>query len=107
MNNHRWKRESNRIAALALLLGSLLSANSLFAQTNTPGPVDTGRSPEELAREQAEDQAREKAIAEFTQKMKDANYPALFEKAAREFNVPVDILEGISFAETRWEHLQW
>jgi hypothetical protein len=55
----------------------------------------------------AEDIAREKAIAEFTQKMKDANYPALFEKAAAEFNVPADVLKGISFAETRWEQLQW
>jgi hypothetical protein len=51
--------------------------------------------------------AREAAISQFTQKMQDANYPALFEKAAKEFNVPVQILEGISFAETRWEHLTW
>jgi hypothetical protein len=54
-----------------------------------------------------EDLAREKAIADFTQKMKDANYPALFDKAAQEFGVPSDILKGIAFAETRWEHLQW
>jgi hypothetical protein len=47
------------------------------------------------------------AIAAFTQKTKDANYPALFEKAAQEFNVPVDILEGVSFAETRWDQLTW
>jgi hypothetical protein len=51
--------------------------------------------------------AREAAISRFTQKMQDANFPALFEKAAKEFNVPVQILEGISFAETRWEHLTW
>src|SRR5262245_40092931 len=54
-----------------------------------------------------EDSQREKAIAEFTRKMKEANYPALFEKAAAEFNVPSDILKGIAFAETRWEHLTW
>ena len=48
-----------------------------------------------------------KAIAEFTQKMKDANYPALFEKAAKEFNVPPDVLKGVAFAETRWSHHQW
>ncbi len=50
---------------------------------------------------------RQKAIAEFTQKMRDANYPALFDKAAKEFNIPPDVLKGIAFAETRWSHLQW
>jgi hypothetical protein len=50
---------------------------------------------------------REAAIAEFTRKMKEANYPALFEKAAQEFGVPADILKGVAFAETRWEHLTW
>jgi hypothetical protein len=55
----------------------------------------------------AEDRQREAAIAEFTAKTKAANYPALFEKAAAEFNVPADILKGIAFAETRWEHLTW
>lgn len=54
-----------------------------------------------------EDLARDAAIAEFTRKMEAANYPALFAKAAKEFNVPVEILQGISFAETRWEHFIW
>jgi hypothetical protein len=54
-----------------------------------------------------EDLKRQAAIAEFTRKMQEANYPALFEKAAQEFNVPADILKGIAFAETRWEHLTW
>ena len=54
-----------------------------------------------------EDLKREAAIAEFTAKMKAANYPALFEAAAKEFNVPADILKGVAFAETRWEHLTW
>ncbi len=54
-----------------------------------------------------EDLARDAAIAEFTKKMEAANYPALFEKAAKEFNVPVEILKGVSFAETRWEHFIW
>ncbi len=53
------------------------------------------------------DRQREAAIAEFTRKTKAANYPALFEKAAAEFNVPADILKGVAFAETRWEHLTW
>jgi len=50
---------------------------------------------------------REASIMEFTERMKAANYPALFEKAAEEFNVPADILKGVAFAETRWEHLTW
>lgn len=63
---------------------------------------------------QTEDEARiaeqkryDAAIAEFTAKMKAANYPPLFEKAAAEFNVPPDILKGVAFTLTRWEHLQW
>jgi hypothetical protein len=54
-----------------------------------------------------EDVKREAAIAEFTAKMKAANYPALFDQAAQEFNVPADILKGVAFAETRWEQLTW
>lgn len=54
-----------------------------------------------------EDMRREQAIAEFTARMKAANYPALFEAAAKEFNVPADILKAVAFAETRWEHLTW
>jgi hypothetical protein len=54
-----------------------------------------------------EDLIREQKIAEFTAKMKEANYPALFDQAAKEFNVPADILKGVAFAETRWEHLTW
>jgi hypothetical protein len=114
--------------ASVLFLLTLAGMNSSLAQDNPPATGDAavpavqpapgsegaavnaaqaGKTPEEIAREQAEDAAREKSIAEFTQKMKDSNYPALFEKAAKEFDVPVDILQGISFAETRWEHLQW
>ena len=54
-----------------------------------------------------EDARRQVATAEFARKMKEANYPALFEKAANEFNVPADILKAVSFAETRWDHLTW
>jgi len=50
-----------------------------------------------------EETRRAAAIAEFTRKMKEANYPALFAQAAQEFNVPVDILKGVAFAETRWD----
>lgn len=34
-------------------------------------------------------------------------YPRMFERAAREFDVPADVLKGIAFAQTRWEHLTW
>jgi hypothetical protein len=54
-----------------------------------------------------EETQRAAAIAEFTKKMRDANYPTLFDAAAVEFRVPADILKGIAFAETRWEHLTW
>src|SRR2546423_12397809 len=54
-----------------------------------------------------EDIKREAAIADFTRRMKEANYPALFDQAAKEFNVPADLLKGVAFAETRWEHLTW
>jgi hypothetical protein len=54
-----------------------------------------------------EDSRREAAIAEFTAKTRAANYPALFDQAAKEFRVPADVLKGIAFAETRWEHLTW
>lgn len=60
---------------------------------------DPPKSPEDLA--------REAAIAEWTEKEKAYNYPALFEKAGKEFGVPPEILESISFAETRWEQLKW
>ena len=79
-------------AILALTLLAVASVNLGVAADSTPNE---------------EDQRRLAAIAAFTQKMKDANYPALFEKAAQEFNVPADILKGISFAETRWEQLTW
>lgn len=61
-----------------------------------------------LARDAVSEKALyEQRIAEYTQKMKDANYPALFEKAAQEFNVPPDVLMAVSFAETRWTQLEW
>ncbi len=63
--------------------------------------------PAPAANPAADDARREQAIADYTQKMKDANYPALFDKAAQEFNVPPDVLKAVSFAETRWTQLQW
>jgi len=64
-------------------------------------PQRTAAPPDEA------DLRREAPIAEFTRKMKEANYPALFEKAAQEFAVPADIPRGVAFAETRWEQSVW
>ena len=77
---------------LAVIAMLLLSASPLLA-------ADSPKTQEDLE--------RDKAIAEFTAKMKAANYPALFEKAAAEFEVPADILKGVAFTLTRWEHLTW
>src|SRR5262245_11907177 len=79
--------------------GPILFLVVLFATAPKPLAQDAPKSPEDIR--------REAAIAEFTRKMKEANYPALFNQAAAEFNVPSDILKGIAFAETRWEHLTW
>ena len=80
-----------RIAPVPLIL-ALLTARIV-------GAADTVSTPEDLK--------REAAIAAFTAKMTAANYPALFDQAAQEFNVPADILKGVAFAETRWEQLTW
>jgi hypothetical protein len=50
---------------------------------------------------------RQEALVEYERKMKAANYPVLFDQAAKEFNVPADILKAVAFAETRWDHLTW
>jgi hypothetical protein len=80
-----------RIVSVCLALG--------LATVKVAGAADAARSEEDLK--------REAAIAQFTAKMTAANYPALFEAAAKEFNVPADILKGVAFGETRWEHLTW
>ncbi len=54
-----------------------------------------------------EELRRDTAIAEYSEKMREANYPVLFDKAAQEFGVPADVLKGVAFAETRWEQLTW
>src|ERR1035437_7722457 len=80
-----------RFAQFALVLAILTTTGA--------GAADTAKTEEDLK--------REAAIAEFTGKMKAANYPVLFDQAAQEFNVPADILKGVAFAETRWEQLTW
>ncbi|HWF17969.1 MAG TPA: hypothetical protein VG754_01805 [Verrucomicrobiae bacterium] len=78
-----------------VLIGAILSSSTLRAGDSAA---------DQSAAMEAQ---RQQAIADYTQKMKDANYPALFTKAAQEFNVPPDVLMGVSFAETRWTQLQW
>jgi hypothetical protein len=83
------KRHKSRAVAAALLIAATLIAGA------QPVPTDEA------------DARRRAALEEFTRKMKDANYPALFDQAAKEFNVPADVLKAVSFAETRWDHLTW
>jgi hypothetical protein len=84
------KERRNKLVLFVVALAAVNSARA--AEPATPLPPEG---------------QREAAIAEFTRKMQAANYPALFEKAANEFNVPADVLKGVAFAETRWEHLTW
>ena len=49
-------------------------------------------------------QTNENTIAEFSRQQREANWPALFEKVGAEFNVPADVLAGISLVQTRWFH---
>ncbi len=89
----------------ALLFAALVLAMPSLARAG--GPTQTQANPLGAPAKPEEDVKREAALAEFTAKMKAANYPALFEQAAQEFNVPADVLKGVSFAETRWDHLTW
>jgi hypothetical protein len=54
-----------------------------------------------------EDLERQAAIEAFTKKQIAADYGPKFKQAAEEFKVPVEILMGLSFSETRHEHLVW
>ena len=76
------------------------SAVAFIVAMTHPGFADQSAEKEQEA-------SRAVAISEFAKKMRDANYPALFDSAATEFGVPVDILKGVAFAETRWDHLTW
>jgi hypothetical protein len=83
----------NHFLLLALcVIVALTPANFARADDVAPSPQDA---------------QREQAVADYTQKMRDANLPALFDKAAAEFNVPPDVLKAVSFAETRWTQLLW
>ena len=91
--------------AAAVFVLTLVVARGVLSANDKPL---TPQEQQELdAHQKADDARREAAIAEFTRKMKEANYPALFEAAAREFKVPADVLKGVAFTETRWEHLTW
>jgi hypothetical protein len=87
---------------------ALVVAHPILAAEKTLSPQEQQQlEAATQAQRKEEDLRRELAVAEFTQKMNAANYPALFEQAANEFNVPADVLKGVAFAETRWEHLTW
>lgn len=47
------------------------------------------------------------ASISFSQEPDRSVFNALFDMAAQEFDLPADVLKGISFAETRWSHLTW
>jgi len=85
-------------AAFAMVFAALLLAS---------GPLRLFSADAPPASPANDDQLLQQRIAAYTQKMRDANYPPLFEKAAQEFNVPPDVLKGIAFAETRWSQLTW
>jgi uncharacterized membrane protein (DUF2068 family) len=85
--------QANKEHAVSILLALV------FAGTIASKAADAGQAPEGAR--------REGAVPESAATMKAANYPALFEAAAKEFNVPADILKGEAFAATRWEHLTW
>jgi hypothetical protein len=92
---NRWLGAVERTVRMLTLSGGLAATTLLCsAQTEDEARI-------------AEQRRYDAAIADFTAKMKAANYPPLFEKAAAEFNVPPDILKGVAFTLTRWEHLQW
>lgn len=80
------------LQTLTLVAGLMVTASTLRADDPPPTP---------------EDLERMQAVEEFTKKQIAANYPEKFKQAAEEFGVPVEILMGISFAETRMEHLTW
>ncbi|MGI8965710.1 MAG: hypothetical protein ACR2H1_06435 [Limisphaerales bacterium] len=116
--NFMAKRRRSIFSASRMLRGSfifliLLALNAVRAEDppKTPTEVKPGVPPQPVSEQNQpktpEDLEREALIAKFTQKMKEANYPEKFKQAGEEFGVPPEILMGISFAETRWEHLQW
>ncbi|MDB6025774.1 MAG: hypothetical protein JWM68_1997 [Verrucomicrobiales bacterium] len=86
-----------RLIRLAIILCGVLTRLSLVAQVD----------PELTPKIEEPEPNREELIKEYTRKMRAANFPALFNKAANEFKVPVSVLMGISFEQTRWEHLTW
>lgn len=57
--------------------------------------------------QQTQEQVRQDAIAEFTQKQQAANWPEKFARIGNQMGVPPDVLAAVAFAETRWEHLTW
>jgi hypothetical protein len=99
-----------RALILLILITGLttgLAADPAASGDQLDATAPAGAPPVQASGKDPADLQREQAIAEFSARMRAANYPALFEQAASEFNVPADVLKGVAFAETRWEQLQW
>src|SRR5437763_14936172 len=91
-------RNVNPLSIVGKMVATCVTV-SLLAAGGRALADDPPKSPEDLQREALSE--------EFTQREKSYNYPDLFQKAGQEFGVPPKILEGLSFAETRWEQLKW
>jgi len=102
---HFWNSPVKFATVLALLL--LLAGSSSRAADTRKFPPKPGSETASQRALTPEEINRLAMIDQFTKKQRDANWPALFEKAGAEFGVPSDILAGIAFGETRWEHLTW
>jgi|GEM_PF-322816 len=83
---------SIKIISASLLIFGLASSSLVLAD-------DPPKTPEDLA--------REAAIADFAKKQEAMNWPEKFDRIGKEMGVPGDLLAGVAFAETRWEHLTW
>ncbi|MFY0565700.1 N-acetylmuramoyl-L-alanine amidase [Archangium lansingense] len=77
------------LATLAAALALAACGPQEPAPTETPAAVEDSRTPEQ-------------AEADRTPYQLDA----AFAKAGADFGVPADLLKGISYTETRWEHVQ-
>ncbi|HZI16537.1 MAG TPA: N-acetylmuramoyl-L-alanine amidase, partial [Myxococcus sp.] len=89
------------------LFRKTLAATAAAMALASCGPQPEAPAPEAPASEApagAADAAR-RTVADAARRTPH-ELDALFAQAAREFNVPVNLLKAISYVETRWEHVQ-
>jgi N-acetyl-anhydromuramyl-L-alanine amidase AmpD len=89
------------------LFRKTLAATAAAMALASCGPQPEAPAPEAPASEApagAADAAR-RTVADAARRTPH-ELDALFAQAAKEFNVPVNLLKAISYAETRWEHVQ-